>query len=203
MTNFTFKNIYFWPLSLRIVFVVLISMLIFAMVYFWHISSLIEKFNATQQTERELKEKLHQTLIKQNKLIIETAQFVYLQSEYNQWQQRIIHHSKLPELLNEILKIGANNHIEISAFNPQKEVKTGAYSKVAINVIAVGSYHQLANFISNIAQLPWIVVINNFTISNENKNSVLGASLAAKASTDNLLTAELTLEVYHSAEQKK
>lgn len=196
-----FKNIYEWPLITRILIIGLVCAVVFYLGYWLDTSSLNEDLENTQRKEEDIKEQLKLVISKEEMTKNELSQFDMLEKLLSQWQKRMITYSELPEILNQILKIGATNHLHFSLFNPGQEVKEGSYLKVPIKVIAVGSYHQLGDFISQVANLPWIVVVGDFTLSKENKNDVLGAKLAEQATAENLLTAELTLEVYHFGEK--
>ena len=57
-------------------------------------------------------------------------------------------------------------------------------------------------FISQVANMPSIIVIGDFTISNESSNALLGEKLAQQAEAQHLLSAEMTLDVYHTLENK-
>lgn len=76
------------------------------------------------------------------------------------------------------------------------------FAKVPIKVVLVGTYHQIADFISQVANMPSIIVIGDFTISNESSNALLGEKLAKQAEAQHLLSAEMTLDVYHTLENK-
>lgn len=76
------------------------------------------------------------------------------------------------------------------------------FAKVPIKVVLVGTYHQIADFISQVANMPSIIVIGDFTISKESSNALLGEKLAKQAEAQHLLSAEMTLDVYHTLENK-
>lgn len=203
MINLNFKDIYEWPLPTRILVILLICSIFFYLGYFFDLSSLNATKLAFQEKEKDLNQQLELTINNKNHLNQEVIKHTQYESLLKIWQQKLINYSNLPEVLNEILRIGANNHLHFSLFNPGEEIKENVYFKIPIKVIAVANYHQLANFISQIANMQWIVVVGNFTISNEAKSDIIGAKLAEEAKAENLLTAELNLEVYHLAQKNK
>jgi type IV pilus assembly protein PilO len=79
---------------------------------------------------------------------------------------------------------------------PVDATKTVSYSKVPIKVVLIGNYHQISDFVSQIANMPVIIAVGNFTISNDGGAQLLGDKLAKQAETQHLLSAELTLDVY-------
>lgn len=76
------------------------------------------------------------------------------------------------------------------------DTKTVTYSKVPIKVVLIGNYHQISDFVSQIANMPVIIAVGNFTISNDGGVQLLGDKLAKQAETQHLLSAELILDVY-------
>jgi Tfp pilus assembly protein PilO len=104
--------------------------------------------------------------------------------------------SEIAELLNQILKVGVSNNVIITLFNPGEMSKEEYYKKMLVKAVMVANYFEFASFISQITNLDKVVSINNFTLSNENKADMLGAKLAQKANANNLLTAEVIIEVY-------
>lgn len=190
------KNIYDWPLTTRLLIALLVGALAFYMGYMWDLSSLKTELTVTQQQEQDLKQQIELLVHKEAGLKIEVSQFADLKALMAEWQTKLVQRTNLPELLNEILKIGGNNHLYFSSFDPQGEVEDNGYTKVPIKMVAVGSYHQIASFISQVANMASIVVISDFIISNENKSEILGDKLAKEANAANLLTATILLEVY-------
>jgi type IV pilus assembly protein PilO len=197
MPKYNLNNIYEWPMTTRYLVVGLICAIVFYLGYGWDISALKTQIANAQAKEDELKSQLTFVINKQIKIEREAAQLPKMQASLVEWQKKLINYADLPELLNQILKLGGNNQLHFSQFNPGAEKKVDIYLKVPIKVIVVGGYHQLASFVSQVANMPWIVVVGDFTLSKENKNDVLGSKLAEQATAENLLTAEITLEVYH------
>ncbi|MFZ2315053.1 MAG: type 4a pilus biogenesis protein PilO [Gammaproteobacteria bacterium] len=203
--NINLKKIYLQPLRVRIIFFLLIFIFVFYLGYRWHLASLVKVLSNAKQQEVELKQQYEMVIAKESILKQELADFPMLQRTLTQWKEKLITYSELPELINDILKLGANNHLNFSHFNPEEEKRAdyqaAIYYKTPIKMIAVGSYHQLADFVSQVANLPNVVVIGDFSISNENTNDMLGEKLAAQANAENLLTADITFEVYYLREK--
>lgn len=198
--SFDFKNIYSGSLMIRGLIIGLVCAIVFYLGYLVDIAGLKKQLVVSQQQEADLKRQLELTILKQAVIRDDLSQFSELQRLLNRWQKEFITYAELPQLIDKILKIGAANHLHFSLFNPGAEVKEGLYYKIPIKVIVAGNYHQLADFVSQVANMPSIVVVGNFIVSNENRNDVLGAKLAAQAAAENLLTATLILEVYRLAE---
>ena len=197
--DYDLKNIHKWPISLRALVIGFACAIAFYFGYSRYLSTLNLNLSKAKQHETELKGQLQLSISQKNSLQSELQQFPKYVSLLNVWNNQLIRYVNLPQLLNDILKIGAQNNVYFSLLNPGKEMKENFYMKTPIKLIAVGSYHQIASFASQLANLNWIIVIGDFSISNENKNDVLGTKLAAQANAENLLTVEMNLEVYSRA----
>lgn len=242
MRNMSLSNIHEWPLMTKLLLCFLALFATLYLGYRFDLSSQIQKLSRDEQQEVDLKQQL-ELVIQKNKIIqSEVSHLPTLQAKLLKWKNQLVDYNDLPELLNQILKLGADNHLFFSAFTPGESVKvtvdtkpaapadaaaatatpaaasTAApaptdanaednappiqFNKVPIKVVVVGNYHQLADFISQLANMPWIVAIGNFTISNENQTALLGETLAKQAVTQHLLSAELALDVYHTGASK-
>jgi type IV pilus assembly protein PilO len=177
-----------------------VFLIVFLLGYYFDITKKRDEFSSSLKQEEDLKVQYQMVVVKKNEVKNIIANFSSLQLTLEQWKKTIITRAEQPELLNEILKIGATNQIYFNLFDPGQAVLENGYYKVPIKIIAVGSYHQLADFISQVANMRWLVVVGDFTISNENKNDVLGAALASKANAQNLLTGEFNFDVYQQSD---
>lgn len=197
MAKYDLNNIYEWPITTRYLIVGLLCVVVFYLGYMWDIADMKARIANNQTKVADLKTQLEFVIDKEAKIEKETAQLPKLEENLIEWQKKLVNYGDLPELLSEILKIGANNQLHFILFNPGDEKKVDLYVKVPIKIIVVGGYHQLATFVSQVANMPLIVAIGNFSISKENKSDTLGAKLANDANDSNLLTAEFEFDIYH------
>jgi type IV pilus assembly protein PilO len=196
------RNIYRWPFKKQLGIYLLVFIIVFYFLHRLFLSTITSELEANKKKESELKSQIKSLIIKEQLIKAEVAQSHHLQSLLLQWKDELTTRKNLPELINAILKIGANNNIYFAAFNPDTEIPSNAYIKVPINVVIVGNYHQIGNFISQVANLPTIVSIGNFTLSTEHKIDVLGKQLFDQAIAHNLLTADFNFEIYFLSEKK-
>lgn len=59
----------------------------------------------------------------------------------------------ITSLLDDITRVGQHTNLKIKLLDPEAEVKNRHYAYVPIDIIALGSYHQVAQFISELANL--------------------------------------------------
>jgi Tfp pilus assembly protein PilO len=241
MKKMTLNNIYEWPLMTRLLLLGLVFVTTFYLGYRYDVSWQISALSHAIQQEQDIKQELELVIHKNKMSEQEILRLPTLKKELAKWDKQLINSQDLPELLNQILKIGADNHLFVSSFTPGEAVKIPlfpwlleapngdvsmynpqaaapaapdpnaatqpaqqpiTFTKVPIKVVIVGDYHEISDFISQVANLPWIVSVSNFTITNEDETSLLGDKLAKQAVTQHLLSAEMTLEIYTLPESK-
>lgn len=230
MKNMNLSNIHEWPLVTKILLLGLVFFTFIFIGYRYDLADQIKKLSRASQQEADLKQQI-ELVVRKNKIIrAEVSRLPKQQAELVNWKKQLVNYNDMPELLNQILKLGGDNNLFFSRFAPGESVKvslpalsskvpqenglptqedatiptpqvndnnTVSYNKIPINVVVVGTYHQIANFISQVANMQWIVSIGNFTISKDNQTTLLGEKLAKQAETQGLLSAELTMDIYY------
>jgi type IV pilus assembly protein PilO len=185
------------PLIIKAAFVAAICGLVFYFAYMFDFSYTLRVIHGNAQKEADLKIQ-YQALVDTKKTLENNiADFPQLLTTLAEWQGQLIKPTELPELLNEILKIGTNNNLQFDLFNPGEKIKDDIYYKLPIKILAQGSYNQIADFISQIANMKWLIAIDNIIIA---KKGVLAAAAKSDALVSNgALLAEVNLEVYYRA----
>lgn len=197
MLDYDLKIVYTWPWPAKFFVIGMFCALILYMGYFFDITNLARTLRGIKQQELDVKQQFITVFNQQSVLEGDVAALPKLKDLLINWQRKLIQPSALPELLNEILKIGTSNQVQFNLFTPLSEEKEGIYNKVPIKVVIVGGYNQIAGFISQVANMPWIVVIGNFTLSKEKQDT----KTVKETGNEHLLTADLMLEVYYLAKK--
>lgn len=200
MIDYDIKNITNLPLKAQLLVSSIFFFVILYFGYLWDFSALNRQIASGKQQEQDLKIQVEALIDDLADLNDEISQLPKLKEMLQTWQAKLVKPSELPDLLNEILKVGTNNQLQFDLFNPGAEVKEDLYYQVPIKTIVTGDYNQIASFLSQVANMPWIVVIDNFVI-NKGQNKLYEKKIAEQPGYANRLTAEITLEVYHLAEK--
>ena len=91
--------------------------------------------------------------------------------------------TEVPGLLEDITRTGLGSGLEFSEIKLQPEVVQQFYIELPIKISVVGSYHDLATFVSGVASLPRIVTLHDFEVAPvaaEAGSSRLAMSILAK-----------------------
>ena len=73
--------------------------------------------------------------------------------------------TEVAELLVDISQTGLENGLEFELFKPLSEKPVEFYSELPIKISVTGKYHEFGKFISDVAALPRIVTLQDFSIT--------------------------------------
>ncbi len=95
--------------------------------------------------------------------------------------------SEVAELLSDISRAGLANGLAFDLFRPGKvheSQELDFYAELPLTIKITGTYHQLGHFVSELASLPRIVTLHNFTIApakeTNQKSGTVTMTVAAK-----------------------
>jgi Tfp pilus assembly protein PilO len=191
--KYDIRQVYDWPLIPRAIVIGVICLIVLYLAYFFDFSNSTQQIKRLNQEEQDLKTQLASLVNKNNDVKNEIEKYSILMEILAGAQKKLTLSKNLPELLNEILKIGAENNLEFINFTPGSEEKTKPYAKVVIKATIRGTYEQTASFISQVANMDNLVVINNLVITRAQHSKT-----ATEAVFDDRLTSDVTLEVYEA-----
>jgi type IV pilus assembly protein PilO len=87
--------------------------------------------------------------------------------------------TEVPELLIDITQTGLGRGLQFDLFQPKNKRVADFYAELPINIRVIGTYHQLGEFVSDLAALPRIVTIDDLVLS-PSKDGKLVMSAVAK-----------------------
>jgi type IV pilus assembly protein PilO len=162
-----------WPLLPRIAaLLALFAVIVLAGWYFYWMSQ-IETLEAGRAEEQKFKEqyqtKLRQAInldaLKKQKEEV----FIYVQALEKQLPSK----AEMDALLSDINTAGLGRGLQFELFKPGTATIKEYYAELPIEIRVVGSYHDIGAFVSDIANLPRIVTLNNLKISSVNNRQTL------------------------------
>ncbi|MDI7258741.1 MAG: type 4a pilus biogenesis protein PilO [Thermodesulfobacteriota bacterium] len=72
---------------------------------------------------------------------------------------------EIPEILKNISRLGKESNLEFTLFRPKTEEPQQFYAKVPIDLVVVGSYHNIGTFFDKIGKLPRIINVVDFNMA--------------------------------------
>lgn len=92
-------------------------------------------------------------------------QLVDMEESFGAMLRQLPSRAEIDKLLVDISQTGLAAGLEFELFRPGSESKREFYAELPVNIRVRGGYHQLARFISGVANLPRIVTLHNIAIA--------------------------------------
>lgn len=134
--------------------------------------------------ERTLKQKFENQFRQYGALTHIRKQSLAMQVQLKHMLQRLPTQSQMHKVLKSITQMGHDAGVSFVVFKPQPEKNQDFYADLAIKITVLGNYHQMATFLSHIANMQQLATVSDFKINRENPKK-------------NVLTMHVTIKVYH------
>lgn len=148
-----------WPLK-AVVIIALMGVILF-LGYKLVITNSIEELDGLERKELELRASFEAKQKRASQLDAYEKQLAEMQHSFGTLMQQLPSGTEIPALILDISEKGVSNGLEIELFEPLSELLKEFYAEKPIKLIALGTYQQLATFVSDISGLPRIVTIHN------------------------------------------
>ncbi len=173
-----------WPAWLKITAIVVLSLLVLGGGLWFDTRSQLAALETARKKEEELKKvfsiKAHQAA----NLPAYRAQMEEMKRSFGTMLRQLPSKTEVAELLVDISQTGLENGLEFELFKPEGERPADFYAELPIKIQVTGSYHQFGRFVSDVAALPRIVTLHDFTIAPPKKKG------------QDLLVMEMTAKTY-------
>lgn len=177
-----------WPLYARVGAAVLAAALIVAAVGYFLIKPSLETLEREERTETQLRQEFETKQRKVAALDAYRAQLAEMEQAFGAMLRQLPSRTEVANLLNDISQTRVASSLEEELFRPAGEVPKEFYAELPNEIIVVGTYHQMGEFVSGIAALSRIVTIESVTIN----GAATGRGGGARAQT--LSTGPLRME---------
>lgn len=127
----------------------------------------ISQIDTAKRKEQELRQTFETRQKRASQLPQYQAQLEEMQRSFGVLMRQLPSDTEIPGLILDISEKGLSNGLELELFEPSSEALMDFYAEKPIKIIAKGSYHELASFVSDISGLPRIVTIHNIDLMPE------------------------------------
>jgi type IV pilus assembly protein PilO len=160
-----------WPIIAKAILIAFLCMLIGGAGYYAIISDSIKKLDQTKQQEIDLKSQFEVRASQASSLNAYRQQMVELEEMLKNQLKQLPNKNEVAGLLDDISYIATNNGLKLIRINWEPEVKKDFYTELPMRIELSGDYDQLGQFSADIAALPRIVLLGNFTINKKDTDS--------------------------------
>ena len=100
-------------------------------------------------------------------------QMIEIKERFDSVLRQLPEQSEVPALLTDISQAGVEQGLEFRRFKPSAPQQKNFYVRLPIQIEASGTYHQLAGFISLIANFQRVVTVGDLEIVRDARNSAV------------------------------
>ena len=153
-----------WPRWVHISTCVLAGLLIVGAGIYFMIKPDYDTLGQEQGKELSLRQEFERKQQKVAALDAYRAQLAEMQHSFGDMLKQLPSKGEVANLLNDISETRIASSLEQELFQPQSEIAKEFYAELPNKIIVTGTYHQMGQFVSGVAALPRIVVIDEVEI---------------------------------------
>lgn len=154
-----------WPRSVKVFAAVLICIIILAAGYWFIIKDQLAELEKAERQELALKDEFSEKKALAVNLEAYKKQMDEMQERFGVMLRQLPNRTEVPELLIDITQTGIGRGLQFELFQPRNKRVADFYAELPINIKVRGTYHQLGEFVSDMAALPRIVTIDDLVLS--------------------------------------
>jgi len=161
-----------WPPLIKLLAIILASLiLIGAWVYFDTLDQL-DAYDKVEKEEIALKKTFENKQEKAVNLAAYKQQLSDMEVQFGAMLQQLPNKTQIADLLIDVSQAGLASGLEFSLFQPLGESRKDFYAEKPIKLTVQGTYHEMGEFVSNLAALPRIVTIHNVSLTPKGNESL-------------------------------
>lgn len=164
LRDIDFNDIPSWPTWVKLSATAILSGAILFAGYYFIVQHQIEDLDRVEKEESRLRTQFADKKALAINLEAYRAQLEEIKDTFGIMLQQLPDKTQVPELLIDITQAGLGRGLLFEVFKPQNRRVADFYAELPISLQVVGSYHELGNFISDLAALPRIVTIGDLVI---------------------------------------
>ncbi|MDR3417675.1 MAG: type 4a pilus biogenesis protein PilO [Nevskia sp.] len=170
-----------WPRWVHIMFCVLLALVILGAGGYFLVQPEYEQLGQEKQKELALRKEFEEKQQKVAALDAYKAQLEEMQHSFGDMLRQLPSKAEVAKLLDDISQTRIAASLEEELFQPQSDQPKDFYIEMPNRMVVDGSYHQMGQFVSGVAALPRIVVVDEVEIRPlENRKGMLHMSALVK-----------------------
>ena len=159
-----------WPVTFKIFGGIVIAIAIIYATYHFKVIEQRQVLQTAVDKEKTLKDEFLEKKALAINLEAYKAQKKEAEDLFAELKEQLPSETEIPDLLVDVTQLGLSRGLIFEQFEPRAEVPQDFYNEKPVQIIVSGNYHEMANFMSDIAALSRIVNVNDFDITRRDAN---------------------------------
>lgn len=164
LNDLDFNNVGSWPAAIKFIAGAMLLVIVVVLGYNFHLKDLQVQLEGKQAEEVSLKEQFSSKAFQAANLDAYKEQMQEMEVSFGALLKQLPSDTEVPGLLEDITRTGLGSGLEFEEIKLMPEVAQQFYIELPIQIKVVGSYHDLATFVSGVASLPRIVTLHDFDL---------------------------------------
>lgn len=179
LNNLDMSDMGSWPLAGKVIVVAVLTILIATLSFFLLVDDKITQLEISEAKEQELRQVYRVKYASAVNLELYKKQMVEMEQTFSYLLKQLPATHETPGLLDDITYAGTSTGLTFVKINWLPEIEKDFYTELPIKIDVVGDYHQFGNFVSEVAKLPRIVSLHDFSVTTD-KDERLVFNVVAK-----------------------
>ncbi|WP_127025657.1 type IV pilus inner membrane component PilO [Rheinheimera mangrovi] len=171
VSEIDFNNMGAWPRAGKIALALLVALVVMVLSYFFLIDAQVTNLEIAQQKELELRVDYQNKYVKAINLELYLQQMQEMEKTFSTLLKQLPATHETPGMLDDITFAGTSVGLTFVRINWMPEIEKEFYTELPIQIEVIGDYHQIGNFVSEIAKLPRIVSLHDFVIQSREEGN--------------------------------
>jgi len=179
LNNLDMADMGSWPVAGKMIVVAVLSILIATLTFFLFVDDKITQLELSEAKEQELRQVYRVKYASAVNLELYKKQMIEMEQTFSYLLKQLPATHETPGLLDDITYAGTSTGLTFVKINWLPEIEKDFYTELPIKIDVVGDYHQFGNFVSEVAKLPRIVSLHDFSVTTD-KDERLVFNVVAK-----------------------
>lgn len=160
-----------WPLLVKALALLLVVALVSGAAWYFQWDGQKQRLDRVTAEERELRREFETKQRRAANLEAYEEQLAEMRESFGDMLRQLPSRAEVAELLTDISQTGRASGLDFELFRPQPDVVRDFYAERPVAIRVRGSYHQFAEFVSGVANLPRIVTIHDITVGEASRGN--------------------------------
>lgn len=173
LNNLDMSDMGSWPLAGKVIVIAVLAILIATLSFFLLVDDKIAQLGVSEAKEQELRQVYRVKYASAVNLELYKKQMVEMEQTFSYLLKQLPATHETPGLLDDITYAGTSTGLTFVKINWLPEIEKDFYTELPIKIDVVGDYHQFGNFVSEVAKLPRIVSLHDFSVSTDKEERLV------------------------------
>jgi type IV pilus assembly protein PilO len=164
LSEIDFNNMGAWPKAGKVGLALVVAATVMLLSYFFLIETQVTNLETAQQKELDLRVDYQKKYVMAINLELYQQQMLEMEKTFSVLLKQLPATHETPGMLDDITFAGTSVGLTFVRINWMPEIEKEFYTELPIQIEVIGDYHQIGNFVSEIAKLPRIVSLHDFVI---------------------------------------